>query len=270
MMRLQNRKQEKEEEDMMEIKGHQIGTGRPLICIPVMEKTVEETVKKIVELSTRRAEMIEWRLDAFELYADYNAVREVYENVAAHLGNTIFLQTFRTQQSGEKKEVPAGLTEDLGDLAVESGCVDLLDVEYFEEKRPAHRIKRLHQKGMKVVASHHDFAETPKPEVMQMLLEQMCAGDADIVKLAVMPVQEKDVLDLLAVTDCFRKEYPKTPVITMSMGKLGIASRICGESFGSAVTFASDGRASAPGQFDAAEMEQILKMIHTRLQVSEE
>ena len=47
MMRLQNRKQEKEEEDMMEIKGHQIGTGRPLICIPVMEKTVEETVKKL-------------------------------------------------------------------------------------------------------------------------------------------------------------------------------------------------------------------------------
>lgn len=88
---------------MMEIKGHQIGTGRPLICIPVMEKTVEETVKKIVELSTRGAEMIEWRLDAFELYADYNAVREVYENVAAHLGNTIFLQTFRTQQSGKKK-----------------------------------------------------------------------------------------------------------------------------------------------------------------------
>ena len=90
----------------MEIKGHQIGTGRPLICIPVMEKTVEETVKKIVELSTHGAEMIEWRLDAFGSYTDYNAVREVYENVAAHLGNTIFLQTFRTQQADRRPRRP--------------------------------------------------------------------------------------------------------------------------------------------------------------------
>ena len=47
------------------------------------------------------------------------------------------------------------------------------------------------------------------------------------------------------MTDC-----PKNieTVITMSMGPLGAVSRLCGEAFGSAMTFANPGTASAPGQ----------------------
>ena len=50
----------------------------------------------------------------------------------------------------------------------------------------------------------------------------MCAGDADIVKLAVMPQNMEDVLKLLSVTYEFKEENPDTPVITMSMGKMGM------------------------------------------------
>ena len=42
--------------------------------------------------------------------------------------------------------------------------------------------------------------------------------------------------------------HPETPVITMSMGALGAVSRLSGEAFGSAMTFANPGTASAPGQ----------------------
>ena len=82
------------------------------------------------------------------------------------------------------------------------------------------------------------FYETPDREVMKMLLEQMCAGGADVVKLAVMPQNMEDVLKLLSVTNEFKEENPDTPVITMSMGKMGMISRLCGE-FGAAVTFAA-------------------------------
>lgn len=58
-----------------------------------------------------------------------------------------------------------------------------------------------------------------------------------IVKLAVMPQNYKDVLNLLDVTAQFREENPDTPVITMSMGSLGGISRISGETFGSCVIF---------------------------------
>ena len=40
----------------------------------------------------------------------------------------------------------------------------------------------------------------------------------------------------------------------MSMGKLGVISRICGEVFGSAVTFGTAGKASAPGQLPANQL----------------
>lgn len=100
---------------------------------------------------------------------------------------------------------------------------------------------------MSVIASHHDFEQTPSPEVMKMLLEKMCAGGADIVKLAVMPQNYKDVLNLLDVTAQFREENTDTPVITMSMGSLGGISRISGETFGSCVTFGAARKAECAG-----------------------
>ena len=58
--------------------------------------------------------------------------------------------------------------------------------------------------------------------------------------LGIRQVGEKaaDVLALLSATDRARGCLP-VPLITMSMGSLGVASRVFGETFGSAVTFAS-------------------------------
>ena len=71
---------------------------------------------------------------------------------------------------------------------------------------------------------------------------------ADLPKVAVMPHDDIDVLTLLSATVIMRNKYPDTPIITISMGKLGIASRLCGGTFGSAMTFANAGESSAPGQ----------------------
>ena len=95
-----------------------------------------------------------------------------------------------------------------------------------------------------------------------MLLDRMCAGGADIVKLAVMPKNPQDVLNLLAVTEAFKEENPDTPVITMSMGKIGCISRLCAENFGSCVTFGAHKTASAPGQFEMNKLQDILTTIH--------
>ena len=92
-------------------------------------------------------------------------------------------------------------------------------------------------------------------------LQKMEALGADIPKIAVMPQSSKDVLTLLTVTESWR-ETGKTPVITMSMAGKGLISRLCGEIFGSAVTFGAAGKSSAPGQIDAEELRRILEIIH--------
>ena len=45
------------------------------------------------------------------------------------------------------------------------------------------------------------------------------------------------------------------------MGKLGVASRLCGEVFGSAMTFASAGDSSAPGQISIDVVNAVLDSI---------
>jgi 3-dehydroquinate dehydratase-1 len=48
----------------------------------------------------------------------------------------------------------------------------------------------------------------------------------------------------------------------MSMGSLGMISRISGELFGSALTFGSAKKASAPGQLEAEQLHKILHLLH--------
>ena len=47
----------------------------------------------------------------------------------------------------------------------------------------------------------------------------------------------------------------------MSMGALGAVSRLSGEVFGSALTFGSAARASAPGQVEAGKLAQALELL---------
>ena len=55
--------------------------------------------------------------------------------------------------------------------------------------------------------------------------------------------------------------YPNQLLITMSMGKLGMVSRISGELFGSCVTFAAGKKASAPGQIAMDDLKNILQIL---------
>ena len=246
----------------MEIKGKTIGTGKPLLCVPVMESNKEEIIDELRTLAKSEADVVEWRIDVFADYKNYNAVREVFAAAAECMKEKIFLYTFRTKKQGGMGELTSDELSDLHDLAAEAGCVDLLDLEFFEEEHPARKIRKLHKQGLKVIASHHDFYETPDREVMKMLLEQMCAGGADIVKLAVMPQNKRDVLTLLSATEEMVTDYADRPIITMSMAGTGVISRLCGEVFGSSMTFGAAKKASAPGQMGVEDLSTVLGLLH--------
>ena len=74
------------------------------------------------------------RLDAFEHYTDYNEVREILQQIAPLLKKKLFLYTFRTAKQGGVVSVDRETLNDLHDLAAESECVDLIDLEFFEEE----------------------------------------------------------------------------------------------------------------------------------------
>ena len=92
----------------------------------------------------------------------------------------------------------------------------------------------------------------------------MDATGADILKMAVMPAEFDDVASLMQVTNEVVEEYTEKPVISMAMGNLGSISRIAGENFGSSVTFATIGAASAPGQFPIEELRMMMNVLHKK------
>jgi 3-dehydroquinate dehydratase-1 len=51
----------------------------------------------------------------------------------------------------------------------------------------------------------------------------------------------------------------------MSMAGTGVISRLCGEVFGSALTFGAAKKASAPGQMGVNELETVLRLLHRSL-----
>lgn len=243
---------------MIMVKNKVIGAGKPLICVSVMDEKKDDIIAEVKRLVNEHAEMIEWRVDAFDGVESPNAVREVLKEMAPLVKETIVVFTFRSKEQGGKHSMNSDKVYDLHQVAAESKVVDFIDVEYFYTEDADDEVYQLKRMGARVITSHHDFHETPSSDVLYMLMEQMKHSNADIVKLAMMPQESEDVLRLLAETNHFHKRYPEQPLITMSMGKLGAVSRVCGELFGSCVTFGVGKNASAPGQIQMEKLEDIL------------
>ncbi len=149
-------------------------------------------------------------------------------------------------------------------LARERLC-DALDVELSIGEAAFSRIARAaHEAGMPVIGSCHDFEKTPDAEEMAARLCRMAALGADICKIAVMPRKRRDVVALTAA--CAQADDALTqPIIAISMGEMGMPTRICAEAMGSCLSFGTAGAASAPGQMEAGALREALALVHRAL-----
>lgn len=246
----------------IKVKNCVIGEGMPKICVPVTGRTEEEILKQAEQIAVQGPDLAEWRVDFYEEIGNDAATVKLAGQLRKSLGGIPVLFTFRTAAEGGNKEISPREYEHILLLGAKCGEVDLVDVEVMgNPERSALLIKKLRECGVCVIGSNHHFHETPENEKMEEILETMQQVGADILKLAVMPHTPSDVLRLLAVTESFGRKTEK-PLITMSMGKTGVISRLCGETFGSAVTFGSVCQASAPGQINMAELRKILQLLH--------
>ena len=142
---------------------------------------------------------------------------------------------------------------------------DAVDVEVFSGDEVVRRnIQAIHAAGKAVVGSNHDFGGTPDKADLLFRLRKMQELGADIPKIAVMPRCPGDVIALLDATQEMSGKYADRPIITMSMGA-GVVSRLCGEYFGSAMTFGAVGQVSAPGQIPVEELNAAMDILHRAL-----
>ncbi|MEL7648481.1 MAG: type I 3-dehydroquinate dehydratase [Sedimentibacter sp.] len=234
--------------------------GAPKICIPLTGKTSDAVLNEVKDLDGVDFDLIELRIDHFEDVEQFSRVKELLENIRKIYDKPL-LFTFRTKKEGGVKEMSEDKYFDLVGEIIKSGLIDLVDIELFssQDKLKA-AVELAAENQVKVVMSNHDFFNTPAKEELVRRLVMMNENGADIAKIAVMPNSEEDVLALLSATLEIKKSYG-FPCITMSMGKLGVVTRLSGELFGSCLTFAAVKNTSAPGQINVKSTREILNLL---------
>ncbi|MBP3039870.1 type I 3-dehydroquinate dehydratase [Bacillaceae bacterium Marseille-Q3522] len=255
--------------DTVKIRGIAIGEGIPKICVPIVGNTLEQLKEEALTVTDLDIDIIEWRADFFEHIEDQKETIAALSEIRKLIGDIPLLFTFRSTKEGGNKELGTPAYLKLNKAVISSGLADMIDVELFnDEKLVKEIIAFAHDNDIAVIISNHDFQQTPaKEEIISRLQKALDLG-ADFPKIAVMPNNAADVLTLLQATNIMKEKYPKKPFITISMGGTGVISRMAGEVFGSALTFAAAKKASAPGQIAVAELRKILAALHNCIENS--
>lgn len=247
----------------IKVKELEIGQGMPKVCVSVTGRTEEELLKQVKEYKELDIDILEWRVDYFEEIENIEKVKDTLEKMHNILQNKPLIFTFRSKKEGGERLLSIEYYFKLNKEIIETQLVDIVDIELFTgHKEVEYLVKKAHDNKVKTIISNHDFDKTPEEEEIVKRIEKMITLGGDLPKIAVMPNSEKDVLNLLGATSIIKNKYKDKPIVTMSMGSLGLISRLSGEIFGSAITFGCVGKPSAPGQIYYKELKDILYLIN--------
>lgn len=251
----------------IEVNGKPVAGGKePLICTPLVARDEQAVLRELTAVCAKRPDLIEWRVDFFAGIADSARVVALAREIRERAGGAPIIFTRRSTREGGE---PTGMSEEqvlaLYEAVCKTRCVDFVDYEMSSD--PGHfqsALQAAHRAGAQLIASYHDFQQTPPgAEIVARFVAMEQAG-ADIAKVAVMPRAIDDVLTLLGATLEGSRQIT-LPIISMSMGAYGSLSRLFGWTFGSSVTFAVGDKASAPGQVPIEELRVVLDILQRSL-----
>lgn len=243
--------------------GQPLAGGRvPAICAPLVARTRAALVAEAQAVAAKRPDLLEWRVDFFEAIADASEVLAAASALRQAAAGVPILFTRRAQwEGGQPIALPEPQVLALYEAVAASGCVDLVDFEMSNAAEDVARVRTFTRKhGIPLVLSFHDFQRTPSASDLTARFLQAQRLGADVAKVAVMPQSMQDVHVLLGATLQASNALP-IPVISMAMGGLGAASRLCGGVFGSALTFAVGASPSAPGQIAIEDVRAALSVL---------
>ncbi|WP_062071233.1 type I 3-dehydroquinate dehydratase [Demequina sediminicola] len=236
----------------------------PAVIVPVMGESLAEARSQFTAALQASPDVIEWRIDP--LIAAGVAVEDVmagvtqtHDETSANAESVPLLVTLRTAGEGGLADVTDPEYCSIVQAVLASGAGELVDIEMARSTADS-LVADAHGAGRTVVGSRHHFDGTPTREQIVATLRDVAERGADIPKIAVMPHTATDVVTLLAATEEASGAIEQ-PIITMSMGSLGVVSRVAGGVFGSAATFAMVGQPSAPGQVEIARLRDTMAVI---------
>ena len=235
----------------LKVRNITLGAGQPKVCVSLVANNFEELFAEALRISKMDCDVIEWRAD----YLPKEDIMTVAPAIFEKFSGREIIFTLRTNREGGRIELE---NQEYIDLIKEVNAIynpDFIDFEYFSHKDVFNQLLEFPN----LVLSYHNFEETP--ENLMESFSELTALAPRVVKVAVMPQSEQDVIDLMNYTRGFKTLNPEQEYATMSMGKLGRVSRFAVDVFGSSWSFASLDQASAPGQVALADMKRIREVL---------
>lgn len=239
-----------------------LSDGRiPLICVPLVARTRADLLAEAALVVSQKPDVIEWRADYFDGIESGGLVVSAGLALREITGKIPLIFTLRSSAEGGNPVSLSTQAMSALQLALTDLPFEFHDIEMRQPTTLIHDlVHKVQARGGKTILSAHDFQGTPDNDALESLFLRAHQLGADVAKIAVMPQTPDDVLRLLAVTRRVSQMLP-IPIISMSMGSLGIMSRIFGGVFGSALTFASGAGASAPGQLPIEDLRAMLNRL---------
>ena len=239
-----------------------IGCGIPKIAVPIVEKTETEILRQAGRIADSCADLAEWRVDFYEKMTDPQAVAELIAKLKGTLGEKLLLYTCRTKAEGGQADCAPEEYRQIVFSGMGECSADLIDAEFSAgEDFVRVAAERARACSGALVASYHNFQETPSDDFLAEKFRRMAACGADILKIAVMPRSTEDTERMMEITKKISEETEK-PLLGIAMGELGKISRYTGERFGSCITFGTIGASSAPGQIQCGELKSMMQTVH--------
>jgi 3-dehydroquinate dehydratase type I len=175
--------------------------------------------KLLAQITTKNPDIVEFRMDKLEDTDSVAAIggKKTFPAIAAHRG--IKDSTLRNALL----------------LAAAKSGFEYVDIDLAlpDARKLAERCKA---SGAKIIASTHNFQDTPPLGQLGTMIDPMRELDADICKIVTTATHPRDNL---VVLNFLEEKSQEAKLVSFAMGSLGIPSRILSPVYGAEFTFAA-------------------------------
>lgn len=227
------------------------GTRKPDICLLLNSRTLEE-LKSELNRYGEYCQAIEWRADqsaGLELYSEAELIQ-----ILKLVKTMCKKKTFIFSYSGEGE---------VGNKILRSAMnvADYVEIDVHNSELKT-LLKEARRKRTKTLLSYCEMEHILSKEEVAEALIRMEAYGADLLAVSGFADKEADAYALLEGAFAYNQLKKHKPFVVVAMGEEGQASRICCGDFGSTMTYACGSRVTAPGQFNAEDLNRYMEIYY--------
>jgi len=224
--------------------------GTPRVAVGFSDLVSDDIIQDIEKFGL---DVVELRVDQYSSFDPAYVVKQIQR-----FKDFPSIATIRSEQEGGGSNLSDQQRLDLFREVI--AYVDAIDIELSSRAILKDVVKIAHNHKKLIMISYHDFDKTPAKDTLENVLNESFTLGADIVKIATLALSRNDV-QLLAD---FTLHNKGKNIITIAMGSEGTLSRVFFPSLGSLLTYASLGKATAPGQLDYHRTVDLLRLLYPK------